>query len=140
LFAPQPFLEFIMATLPDMLRAEIARCQSLIQDYAALGSAGAFAHALLREALAEAQQLLRCGDVHAIQQSVERLRTFREVMPDVQARRAPAARPMLAAAHQSATLNLPATRAYQHRSVVALWGAPQPQPVQEQFFTWTRRA
>ena len=71
-----------MATLPDMLRAEQARCQQLSRDYASLGSAGAFARALLEQALAEAQQALRIGDICAIAPALERLRTFREVMPD----------------------------------------------------------
>lgn len=111
-----------MATLPDMLRAEMYRCQTLARDYATLGSTGAFARALLDEAVLAAEHALRHGDVAVIQHALDRLRTFREVMPDTPPRMA--VRPAAGLARDAAAI-APA----QPRTIL-----------QEQFFTWTRRA
>jgi hypothetical protein len=118
-----------MATLPDTLRAELARCHPLARSYDAMGSTGAFACALLDAALQEAENALRSGDVAAVQQSVDRLRSFRDVMPD----RTPARvmRGPGAVSFQARSSQLMAT--------AASWARP-PAPVQEQFFTWTRAA
>lgn len=123
-----------MATLPDMLRAEIARCETIARHHAALGSTGAFARALVDEALREAQRVLRAGDVHAIEQMLQRLRSFREVTPDLVPPAPPRPpRPSLAdsAAVRAGWLQPGAGRP-------GAWVQPRP-VAQEQYFTWGRR-
>lgn len=113
-----------MSTLPEVLSAEIQRCRAVADDCAALGSTGAFAAALLQQALRDAERALQGHDVIVIQQSLARLREVREVLPQ----RA-SAKPAVA----------PVGRTQ--------WATPQPQwqarvqsPPREQFFTWGRRA
>lgn len=127
-----------MATLPDMLRAEVARCQKLSHTYTQLGTAGAFASALLAESLHEAEQALRRNECRAIEVALERLRAFRDVTPDLpSARMAPQSRPCLLPAGAQAQR----VRPQPQRSVppASHWGSPQAM-LQEQFFTWTRAA
>lgn len=114
-----------MATLPDMLRAELARCQILQTHYASFGTAGAFAGALLDDALRRAQLALQTLDGEAIQHAVERLHLFRDVMPDP-----PAAPHRPAGAGHPAGIRLPP-------GVRAAWQPPHTL-LQQQFFTWTR--
>jgi hypothetical protein len=121
-----------MATLPDVLRAELARCQTLARDYAELGTAGAFASALLANSLHEAEQALRQNDAEAIQRALNHLRSFRDVMPEGR-RVAPVAR------HPPASPMM--VTGPKHRSVVPMPARIPPQPaLHEQFFTWTRAA
>lgn len=131
--------EDAMATLPDMLRAEVARCQNLAQTCTQLGTAGAFASALLEESLREAEQALRRNECHAIERALLRLRSFRDVTPD---------RPMARVAARPRFEARPVVPQPQpHRLYVAQRPAPQPTAwgqawamPQEQFFTWTRAA
>ena len=71
-----------MATLPDMLHAEIQRCRRVAEDCASLGTSGAFASALIQQALRQAERALEGRDLPAIQQSIDRLRGWQDVMPD----------------------------------------------------------
>lgn len=110
-----------MATLPEMLRAEQTRCRQIAQDYAALGSTGAFARALIEQALRTADDAVKLSNVIAMQRALDGLRRFREVPPALAGRMAPSRR-------IAAPLARPAAPG---------WVAPPPR---EQFFTWTRRA
>ena len=111
-----------MATLPDMLHAEIQRCRRVAEDCASLGTSGAFASALIQQALRQAERALEARELPAIQQSIDRLRGWQDVMPDAPRRAVPAPvaprRPGLGVAPQGRPL----------------W-APTPR---EQFFTWKR--
>lgn len=129
--------EDTMATLPDMLRAELARCQKLSQTYTQLGTAGAFASALLDESLHEAEQALRRNECQAIALALERLRSFRDVTPDLPAAHVAPCRPSLLPAGAGARRTL----AQPQRAVppISYWGSPQAM-LHEQFFTWTRAA
>ena len=108
-----------MATLPEMLRAEQARCRQIAQDHAALGSSGAFARALIEQALRAADDSVRLSNVMAMQRALDGLRRFREV-PPAQIRQPVSARPLAP------------------RNLSMVWAAPQ--PPREQFFTWKQRA
>ena len=106
-----------MATLPEMLRAEQFRCRQIATDYAALGSTGVFARALVEQALRAAEDAIRLGNLTAMQRAVDGLRRFQPLPP--------------------AQTHAPRGRAHgamPGRSAPG-WAAPQ-----EQFFTWTRRA
>ncbi|MBQ0944213.1 hypothetical protein KAK07_12785 [Ideonella sp. 4Y16] len=111
-----------MATLPDMLHAEIQRCRRVAGDCASLGSTGAFANALLEQALRDAEAALRQRDSAGIQQALERLRRYREVLPEAPARTISASTPVRRAMPQRTPLT-------------PYWAAPR-----EQFFTWKRAA
>jgi len=110
-----------MSTLPEMLKAEIQRCRRVAGDCASLGSTGAFASALLEQALREADSALARRDTAAIQLSLDRLRRYREVMPEAPARPASASTPV-----RNPVFRTPLT---------PYWAAPR-----EQFFTWKRAA
>lgn len=109
-----------MSTMPEVLHAEIQRCRRVADDCASLGSSGAFANALLQQALREADQALRQRDVASIQQSIERLRSYRDVLPEAPVRSMP--------------LVSPGRRPAVGRP---LWAPAAPR---EQFFTWKRAA
>lgn len=128
-----------MATLPDMLRAEVARCQHLAQTYTQLGTAGAFASALLEESLREADQALRRNAGEDIDRALMRLRAFRDVAPDrpvasLAARPRFDARPSVALPQPQRLYVAP-----QRTAPRQAWGQASASP-QEQFFTWTRAA
>jgi hypothetical protein len=110
-----------MSTLPELLKAEIHRCRRVAGDCAALGSTGAFASALLEQALRDADQALGQHDAAGIQQALDRLRRYREVMPEAPARPASASTPV----------RRPAART----PLTPYWAPPR-----EQFFTWKRAA
>lgn len=110
-----------MSTLPELLKAEIHRCRRVAGDCAALGSTGAFASALLEQALRDADQALVLHDAAGIQQALDRLRRYREVMPETPSR----------PASTSAPVRRPAART----PLTPYWAAPR-----EQFFTWKRAA
>ena len=110
-----------MATLPEMLRAEQARCRQIAQDYAAMGNSGAFARALIEQALQTGHDAVQLSNVIAMQRALDGLRRFREVPKGMACETAPSRRVSF----------MPA------RPVAPSWVAP---PVREQFFTWTRRA
>lgn len=110
-----------MATLPDMLHAEIQRCRRVAGDCASLGSTGAFANALLEQALRDAELALRQRDSAGIQQALERLRRYRDVLPEAPTR--------------SISASTPVRRAVQRTPLTPYWAAPR-----EQFFTWKRAA
>jgi hypothetical protein len=126
----------IMATLPDMLRAELARCHPLARSYDAMGSTGAFACALLDEALSEAAHALREGDLACVQKALDRLRSFRDVMPDLTH-----ARVLRTSAWIGNSLRHPGHPAtVVARSEAWPFRPSAPAPAQEQFFTWNRAA
>ncbi len=132
--------EDTMATLPDMLRAEVARCQNLARTYTQLGTAGAFANALLDESLCEAEQALHRNECDGIERALMRLRAFRDVTPDrpvarIAARPRFEARPVVAQPQPQRLYMAPQRPASQP----AGWG-PAHAVLQEQFFTWTRAA
>lgn len=106
-----------MATLPEMLRAEQVRCRQIATDYAALGSTGVFARALVEQALRAAEEATRLGNLTAMQRAVDGLRRFQALPP--------------------AQTHAPQGRAYRQPAGAR---APAWVPQQEQFFTWTRRA
>ncbi|MBQ0957389.1 hypothetical protein KAK06_00330 [Ideonella sp. 4Y11] len=110
-----------MATLPDMLHAEIQRCRRVAGDCASLGSTGAFANALLEQALRDAEQALRRHEAASIEQSLERLRRYREVLPEAPSR--------------PVSASTPVRRALPRTPMTPYWAAPR-----EQFFTWKRAA
>ncbi len=108
-----------MTTLEDMLRAEQARCRQLAREYAELGTAGAFARALIDDCLRSADEALRGQQLLAMQRALERLLRFQTLNSlSIQVSHgvpAGASRPVPAAARP-------------------------PVRLQEQFFTWTRAA
>jgi hypothetical protein len=110
-----------MNTLEDMLLAEQARCRQLAREYAELGTAAAFARALIEECLRAAEEALQSKHLIAMQRVLERLLRFQ-------------------------TLNHLAIQISHGTqpgvSVLRPASAPQRRPVrmQEQFFTWTRAA
>ena len=110
-----------MATLPEMLRAEQARCRQIALDYAALGSTGAFARALIEQALRSADDSVQLSNVIAMQRALDGLRRFREVPSALLGATAPSRRMV----------------AVRVRPAAPAW---VPAPPREQFFTWTRRA
>jgi len=111
-----------MNTLEDMLLAEQARCRQLAREYTELGSAAAFARALIEDCLRGAEEALQGRQLIAMQRALERLLRFQKLNhPSIQvshgARPSPQRRPPMPAMAQRA-----------------------PVRVQEQFFTWTRAA
>ena len=110
-----------MSTLPELLKAEIHRCRRVAGDCASLGSTGAFATALLEQAVRDAELALDRHEAAAIQLSLERLRRYREVLPEA------SSRPLNAAT--------PVRRALPRTPLTPYWAAPR-----EQFFTWKRAA
>ena len=108
-----------MNTLEDMLLAEQARCRQLAREYVELGSAAAFARALIEEGMRSAEEALRQKQLIAMQRALERLLRFQtlnhraiQVAPGTMRRPPPPAAPRLRT----------------------------PVRMQEQFFTWTRAA
>lgn len=115
-----------MATLPEQLRAEQARCIRLMQDFDDIGSAGAFARALISEAVRAADDALHLGNPEAMTKSLESLRRFQPVLPD---------QPRFgAASRRFAGYRPPAAPVWQ--VAPPAW---QVAPMREQFFTWTQR-
>lgn len=112
-----------MATLPELLSAEVQRCRLVAQNYTILGSTGAFGAALLNEALQQAERALQRHDITAMQRVIDRLRSVQDVVPPATNRPRPVSpAPALRA--------LPGGR--------PLWVPPRP-AAREQFFTWGRR-
>ena len=110
-----------MNTLEDMLLAEQARCRQLAREYAELGTAAAFARALIEECLRAAEEAVQSKHLVAMQRVLERLLRFQtlnhlsiQLSHGTQQRSAPILRP-------------------------ASWQRG-PLRMQEQFFTWTRAA
>jgi len=109
-----------MNTLEDMLLAEQARCRQLAREYTELGTAAAFARALIEECLRGAEEALQNRHLIAMQRALERLLRFQTLN------------------HLAIQISHGVTTAPARRL------APQPVrrhlPPQEQFFTWTRAA
>ncbi len=110
-----------MNTLEDMLLAEQARCRQLAREYTELGTAAAFARALIEDCLRSAEEALQNRQLVAMQRALERLLRFQtlnhlaiQISHGVQ----------LTSARR-------ATPPVQHRPMLHM---------QEQFFTWTRAA
>lgn len=61
-------------TLGDALPREIARCQELLTQYAAIGPVGNFGAAMIRADIAEATKAMAEGDVVAMIRAHEKLR------------------------------------------------------------------
>ncbi|WP_374674659.1 hypothetical protein [Ideonella sp.] len=110
-----------MTTLEDLLLAEQSRCRQLAREYAELGSAAAFARALLDDCLRGADEARHSHDAAAMQAALERLQRFQTLnqLAILVSRGLPSA--------ASLARNLPAARA-----------PMPPMRPQEQFFTWTR--
>ena len=108
-----------MTTLEDMLLGEQARCRQLAREYAELGSAAAFARALLDDCLRSAEEALQSQHLIAMQRALDRLLRFQTLnqlaIQVAHGLGRPAAAP-----------RAPAMR--------------QPVRMQEQFFTWNRAA
>ena len=98
-----------------------SRCRRVAEDCASLGTSGAFATALLDQALRQAQEALAARDVSLIEAALTRLRGWRDVMPDAPTKRA---------------LPAPGARRSPSRTPqTPPWVMPR-----EQFFTWKRAA
>lgn len=110
-----------MTTLEDLLLAEQSRCRQLAREYAELGSAAAFARALLDDCLRGADEARQSHDAAAMQAALERLQRFQTLnqLAILVSRGLPSAAALAA--------QRPASRA-----------ARVPVRPQEQFFTWTR--
>jgi hypothetical protein len=108
-----------MTTLEDMLLAEQARCRQLAREYAELGSAAAFARALIDDCLRHAETALQGGQLLVMQRALERLLRFQTLN-------------QLAIQVSHGTQPAPARRAQPAQRM--------PQQPQEQFFTWHRAA
>lgn len=108
-----------MNTLEDLLLAEQARCRQLAREYAELGTAAAFARALIEDCLRAAEEALQNQQLLSMQRALERLLRFQ-------------------------TLNLLAIQLSHGAQVAAPRRAAAPvrtlPRMQEQFFTWTRAA
>jgi hypothetical protein len=63
-------------TLGDALPREQARVRRLLEQYIAIGPAGAFGAAMMRQSLARAEQAAISGDVIAMLQAHEDLKTY----------------------------------------------------------------
>jgi hypothetical protein len=108
-----------MNTLEDMLLAEQARCRHLLREYVELGSAAAFARALLEDGLRSAEEAVQNKQLVLMQRALDRLARFQTVNPLA-----------IKLSHGATPIN---TR--------RMAPAARPMPrMQEQFFTWTRAA
>jgi hypothetical protein len=107
-----------MTTLEDMLLAEQARCSQLEHEYVELGSAAAFARALIHEGLRSAEEALRSQHLIAMQRALDRLLRFQTLN-------------YLAIQLAPGTMRRPLPPLPRMRAPVRM---------QEQFFTWTRAA
>lgn len=61
-------------TLGDALPKEIERCQKLLEQYAFIGPAGAFGHAMISRDIAAAHKAMMEGDVVAMLRAYEALK------------------------------------------------------------------
>ena len=110
-----------MNTLEDMLLAEQARCRQLAREYTELGTAAAFARALIEDCLRGAEEALHNKHLVAMQRALERLLRFQTLNH-------------LAIQISHGAQPAPVRRAappVQHRPMLHM---------HEQFFTWTRAA
>jgi hypothetical protein len=108
-----------MTTLEDMLLAEQARCRQLAREYAELGTAAAFARALMDDCLRGAEEALRGRQLLSMQRALERLLRFQTLN------------------HLAIQVSHGAQPVAAQRPVAA---ARPPVRMQEQFFTWSRAA
>jgi hypothetical protein len=109
-----------MNTLEDMLLAEQARCRQLAREYTELGSAAAFARALLEDCLRSAEEAVQQRQLVLMQRALDRLVRFQTVN------------------HLAIRLSHGVTPISSRRPAPA--ARPVPARLQEQFFTWTRAA
>ena len=110
-----------MNTLEDMLLAEQARCRQLAREYTELGTAAAFARALIEDCLRAAEEAVQNRHLIAMQRALERLLRFQTLNH-------------LAIQISHGAQPTPLRRVappVQHRPML---------PMSEQFFTWTRAA
>lgn len=108
-----------MTTLEDMLLAEQARCRQLAREYTELGSAAAFARALLEDCLRSAEEAVQNKQLMLMQRALDRLVRF-QTLNQLAIKLSHGATPI------SSRRPMPAAR-------------PSPR-LHEQFFTWTRAA
>lgn len=109
-----------MTTLENMLLAEQARCRQLAREYAELGTAAAFARALIDDGLRSAEAALQERQGLLMQRALDRLVRFQTLN------------------HLAIKLSHGATPGTGPRRAAP---AARPAPrLQEQFFTWTRAA
>lgn len=110
-----------MNTLEDMLLAEQARCRQLAREYTELGTAAAFARALIEDCLRSAEEAVQNRHLIAMQRALERLLRFQTLN------------------HLAIQISHGAQPAPVRRATPAAQHRP-PLHMQEQFFTWTRAA
>lgn len=108
-----------MTTLEDMLLAEQARCRQLAREYTELGTAAAFARALIEDCLRGAEEALQNRQLITMQRALDRMLRFQTLNP-LAIRVSHGATPITA--RRTPTSSRP------------------PMRMQEQFFTWTRAA
>lgn len=62
-----------MANLIEGIQAQQARCRELLEQYKAIGPAGAFGHAMISADIAAADRAIASGDVIAMLAAFKRL-------------------------------------------------------------------
>lgn len=108
-----------MTTIEELLLAEQARCRQLAREYTELGSAAAFARALLEDCLRSADEAVQNKQLMLMQRALERLVRFQTLN------------------QLAIKLSHGATPISTRRAAPAARPTPR---LQEQFFTWTRAA
>ena len=109
-----------MNTLEDMLLAEQARCRQLAREYNELGTAAAFARALIEDCLRSAEDALQSRQLVAMQRALERLLRFQTLN------------------HLAIQISHGVTTSPRRLAPASVMRSKLPPP--EQFFTWTRAA
>jgi hypothetical protein len=111
-----------MNTLEDMLLAEQARCRQLAREYTELGTAAAFARALIEDCLRSAEEAVQNRHLVAMQRALERLLRFQTLN------------------HLAIQISHGAQPAPLRRTTPPVQHRPMLHMQHEQFFTWTRAA
>jgi Fe-S-cluster formation regulator IscX/YfhJ len=74
-----------MKTLSETLADERDRCRRLMNDYGRIGTAGAFAAALVQQAITKADYATRTGQFTTMRQALMELQRFDDLPPSQQA-------------------------------------------------------
>jgi Fe-S-cluster formation regulator IscX/YfhJ len=85
---PQPTTdpqEQPMKTLSETLAEERERCRRLMNEYSRIGNAGAFAAALVEQAIAKSEYAARTGQFTTMRQALMDLQRFDDLPPSQQA-------------------------------------------------------
>jgi hypothetical protein len=112
-----------MTTLEDMLLAEQARCRQLAREYTELGSASAFARALIDDCLRSADEALQSRHLITMQRTLDRMLRFQTLNALA-----------IKVSHGATPMPMP------HRRAPVQQRHPMRMQQQEQFFTWNRAA